>query len=125
MNAARSATQQEPEEEEVTMIPVEEGDEVTVEAVDSADEFTVEAGSTPVEEENKENPDSEVQALVEIRTKLRFIGNQVGLGTQRWCQPLWGTSTTKRTSIRSQSSPSACMSAPPRAKTSKLQGLAS
>jgi len=70
---------QEPEEEEVTMIPVEEGDEVTVEAVDSADVFTVEAGSTPVEEENKENPDSEVQALVEIRTKLRFIGNQVGL----------------------------------------------
>ena len=58
MNAARSATQQEPEEEEVTMIPVEEGDEVTVEAVDSADVFTVEAGSTPVEEENKENPDS-------------------------------------------------------------------
>merc|ERR1712113_195850 len=53
-------------------IPVEEGDEVTVEAVDSADVSTV-------EEENKENPDSEVQALVEIRTKLRFIGNQVGL----------------------------------------------
>merc|ERR1719191_910937 len=71
--------QQEPEEEEVTMIPVEEGDEVTVEAVDSADVFTVEEGSTPVEEENRENPESQVQALVEIRTKLRFIGNQVGL----------------------------------------------
>merc|ERR1719492_112723 len=77
--AARSATQQEPEEEEVTMIPVEEGDEVTVEAVDSADVFTVEAGSTPVENARAENPESDVQALVEIRTKLRFIGNQVGL----------------------------------------------
>merc|ERR550525_920435 len=73
------AQEPEEEEEEVTMIPVEEGDEVTVEAVDSADVFTVEAGSTPVEEENKANPTSEVQALVEIRTKLRFIGNQVGL----------------------------------------------
>merc|ERR1719458_260367 len=78
LGAVRSATQEDPDEE-VTMIPVEEGDEVTVEAVDSGDVFTLEEDSSPVEKENKENPESDVQALVEIRTKLRFIGNQVGL----------------------------------------------
>jgi len=76
--AVRSATQEDPDEE-VTMIPVEEDDVVTVVAGDASEVFTVEAGSTPVDKENEENPDSQVQALVEIRTKLRFIGNQVGL----------------------------------------------
>merc|ERR1719458_1806943 len=78
LGAVRSATQEDPDEE-VTMIPVEEGDEVTVEAVDSGDVFTLEEDSSPVVKENEENPESQVQALVEIRTKLRFIGNQVGL----------------------------------------------
>merc|ERR1712151_256184 len=76
--------EEEEEEEE------EEEDEEDEEAVDSADVFTVEAGSTPVEEENKENPDSEVQALVEIRTKLRFIGNQVGLRNPEMVPTLFG-----------------------------------
>jgi len=76
--AVRSATQEDPDEE-VTMIPVEEDDVVTVEAGAAAEVFTVAAGSTPVENERAENPESDVQALVEIRTKLRFIGNQVGL----------------------------------------------
>merc|ERR1719190_140056 len=71
---------EEPEEEDMTMIPIGDGDEVTVEATDGTDGiFTVEAGSTPVEEDNKVNPDSDIQALVEIRTKLRFIGNKVDL----------------------------------------------
>merc|ERR1719458_322540 len=78
LGAVRSATQEDPDEE-VTMIPVEEDDVVTVEAGDAAEVFTVAAGSTPVENERAENPESDVQALVEIRTKLRFIGNQVGL----------------------------------------------
>jgi len=78
LGAVRSATREDPDEE-VTMIPVEEDDVVTVEAGQAAELFTVEAGSTPVEKENEENPESQVQALVEIRTKLRFIGNQVGL----------------------------------------------
>merc|ERR1719322_930380 len=80
LRAARVAGMQEPEEEEeVTMIPVEEGDEVTVEAGEVVDVFTVEEGSSAVENANQENPDSGIKALVEIRTKLKFIGNQVGL----------------------------------------------
>jgi len=79
LRAARVAGKEEPEEEEVTMIPVEEGDEVTVEEGQVADVFTVEAGSSAVDNANTENPESQIQALVEIRTKLKFIGNQVGL----------------------------------------------
>merc|ERR1719479_681602 len=61
------------------MIPLEEGESFEKEDVDGGEVFTVDQETQVVKDDNAANPDSDIQALVEIRTKLKFIGNQVGL----------------------------------------------
>merc|ERR1712190_360804 len=56
------------------------GEEVTTINADSADFFEVGGEeSATVTAANEENPGSEITHLLEVRTKLKFIGNQVGL----------------------------------------------
>merc|ERR1711972_283023 len=69
----------EEEEEEVTMIPVDDTDEVTVEAGEAADLFIVGEDTAPVKKAQEDDPEAGVVAIAEIRTKLRFIGNKVDL----------------------------------------------
>merc|ERR1712113_696002 len=65
----------EEEEEEVTMIPVDDTDEVTVEAGEAADLFIVGEDTAPVKKAQEDDPEAGVVAIAEIRTKLRFIGS--------------------------------------------------
>merc|ERR1719158_1467935 len=71
------------EEEEVTFLAWEDGEEVTTMAVDSGTMFELGEDSQTVEAENKkfedEGQDVHLTHLLEIRTKLKFIGNQVEL----------------------------------------------
>merc|ERR1711979_58408 len=69
----------EEEEEEVTMIPVDDTDEVTVGAGEAADLFIVGEDTAPVKKAQEDDPEAGVVAIAEIRTKLRFIGNKVDL----------------------------------------------
>merc|ERR1711972_1238693 len=86
LGAVRNAVHEDPveetveeEEEEVTMIPVDDTDEVTVEAGEAADLFIVGEDTAPVKKAQEEDPEAGVVAIAEIRTKLRFIGNKVDL----------------------------------------------
>jgi hypothetical protein len=65
--------------EEVTFLPLSEEDEVTTVYGDSATMFDLGEESATVVAANSENPGSEITNLIEVRTKLKFIGNQVGL----------------------------------------------
>merc|ERR1739845_335498 len=69
------------EDEEVTFMALQDEDEdVTTIYADSADFFEVGGEeSATVLAANEENPGSEITHLLEVRTKLKFIGNQVGL----------------------------------------------
>merc|ERR1712125_227313 len=71
------AVEEEEEEDIGTFMASDPEDEVTMEDGGDAAEaiFTVAAGVT----EEEANPDSDVQVLVEIRTKLKFKGNKVAL----------------------------------------------
>merc|ERR1711915_238353 len=56
------------------------GEDVTTIYADSADFFEVGGeDSATVLQANEENPGSEITHLLEVRTKLKFIGNQMGL----------------------------------------------
>merc|ERR550532_2296942 len=86
LGAVRNAVHEDPveetveeEEEEVTMIPVDDTDEVTLEAGEAADLFIVGEDTAPVKKAQEDDPESGVVAIAEIRTKLRFIGNKVDL----------------------------------------------
>merc|ERR1719413_294207 len=86
VGAARNAFREDPveetveeEEEEVTMIPVDDTDEVTVEAGEAADLFIVGEDTAPVKKAQEDDPEAGVVAIAEIRTKLRFVGNKVDL----------------------------------------------
>merc|ERR1712190_593319 len=65
--------------EEGTFLPLSEEDEVTTVYGDSATMFDLGEESATVVAANSENPGSEITNLIEVRTKLKFIGNQVGL----------------------------------------------
>merc|ERR1739849_1728 len=67
--------------EEVTFMALQdESEDVTTIYADSADFFEVGGEeSATVLAANEENPGSEITHLLEVRTKLKFIGNQVGL----------------------------------------------
>merc|ERR550539_2136623 len=71
------------EEEEVTYLALEEEEEVTTMAVDSGTMFELGEDSQTVEAENQkfeeEGQDTKISHLLEIRTKLKFIGNHVEL----------------------------------------------
>merc|ERR1712187_771765 len=69
------------EDEEVTFMALQdEEEEVTSIQADSADFFEVGGEeSATVLAANEENPGSEITHLLEVRTKLKFIGNQVAL----------------------------------------------
>jgi len=81
MAARNSMRQQQDPTEEVTFMALEdESEEVTSIQSDGADFFEVGGeDSATVAAANSENPGSEITHLLEIRTKLKFIGNQVGL----------------------------------------------
>merc|ERR1712018_204401 len=69
----------EDEEEEVTFLALEEGEEVATIVGESATIFDLGEESAMVAKENKENVGAMVTNLMEIRTKLKFVGNHVQL----------------------------------------------
>merc|ERR1712151_232583 len=79
--AASVSSVRKEEDEEVTFMALQdEEEEVTSIQADSADFFEVGGEeSATVLAANEENPGSEITHLLEVRTKLKFIGNQVGL----------------------------------------------
>merc|ERR1712113_1234176 len=79
--AASARAVRKEEDEEVTFMALQdEEEEVTSIQADSADFFEVGGEeSATVLAANEENPGSEITHLLEVRTKLKFIGNQVGL----------------------------------------------
>jgi uncharacterized protein YjaG (DUF416 family) len=74
--ALRSAVQRD-NLDEVTFLATEEGEEVKTTNVDSGTVFELDAQTQTVMSENEKYEDSEITHLVEIRTKLKFIGNKV------------------------------------------------
>merc|ERR1719499_947447 len=83
--AIRTVQRNDEEEEEVTYLAMEEGveEEVTTMAVDSGTMFELGEDSQTVAAENEkleeEGVDAKLTHLLEIRTKLKFIGNAVEL----------------------------------------------
>merc|ERR1719400_619560 len=83
--SGRQALKKDEEEEEVTYLAMEEGveEEVTTMAVDSGTMFELGEDSQTVAAENEklqeEGVDATLTHLLEIRTKLKFIGNAVEL----------------------------------------------
>merc|ERR1712173_470277 len=83
--AGRTMLQRDEEEEEVTYLAMEDGveEEVTTMAVDSGTMFELGEDSQTVAAENgklqEEGVDAQLTHLLEIRTKLKFIGNAVEL----------------------------------------------
>merc|ERR1719189_1877985 len=79
----RSILQRDEEEEEVTYLALEEEEEVTTMAVDSGTMFELGEDSQTVEAENKkyeeQGEDVQLTHLLEIRTKLKFVGNKMTL----------------------------------------------
>merc|ERR1719150_414236 len=83
VDGGRNILRDDEEEQEVTYLALEEEEEVTTMAVDSGTMFELGEDSQTVEAENKkfedEGQDVHLTHLLEIRTKLKFIGNQVEL----------------------------------------------
>merc|ERR1719189_2048503 len=83
VDGGRNILQRDEEEEEVTYLALEEEEEVTTMAVDSGTMFELGEDSQTVEAENtkyeEQGEDVHLTHLLEIRTKLKFIGNQVEL----------------------------------------------
>merc|ERR1719356_2344170 len=77
--AAARNKKEEPEEEVTFMALVDEEEEVTSIQADGADMFEVGEESETVLAANDEYEGAEISNLMEIRTKLKFIGNQVEL----------------------------------------------
>merc|ERR1712061_366627 len=78
--AASAKAVRKEEDEEVTFMALQdEEEEVTSIQADSADFFEVGGEESATVLANEENPGSEITHLLEVRTKLKFIGNQVGL----------------------------------------------
>merc|ERR1712083_1096245 len=66
--------------EEVTYMALEgESEDVTTIEGTSATFFDLDEESATVAAANEESPGSDITHLMEVRTKLKFIGNQVGL----------------------------------------------
>merc|ERR1719384_401462 len=80
---ATSATRtlkQDPDEEEVTFMALEsEEEEVTTMVGDAGTIFELGEESATVEAANSEFEDGEITNLMEVRTKLKFVGNAVEL----------------------------------------------
>merc|ERR1719437_239968 len=77
-NAVRNK-KEEPEEEVTFMALMDEEEEVTTIQGEGADMFEVGEESATVAAANDEFEGAEITNLMEIRTKLKFIGNQVEL----------------------------------------------
>lgn len=76
MAARKSADDQ----DDVTFLDLEEDEEALTETAEQGTEvFTVGADTGLVQRENEENPDAEITNLVELRTQLKFVGNNVEL----------------------------------------------
>merc|ERR1711933_655133 len=73
--AARTVVQ----DDEVTMLLLDEGDDVAVENGDASQIFIAGEDTAPVKDANEKNPGSGVTHIAEIRTKLKFKGNKVEL----------------------------------------------
>merc|ERR1719150_2098573 len=83
VDGGRNILRDDEEEQEVTYLALEEEEEVTTMAVDSGTMFELGEDSQTVEAENKkfeeEGEDVQLTHLLEIRTKLKFVGNAVEL----------------------------------------------
>jgi hypothetical protein len=94
--AVRTVVRNDEEEEEVTYLAMEDGveEEVTTMAVDSGTMFELGEDSQTVEAEEKkyeeEGQDVGLKSLLEIRTKLKFIGNSVELRNPEMVDTLVG-----------------------------------
>merc|ERR1719361_1642361 len=96
MASAISATRnvKEDPDEEVTFMALEsEEEEVTTMVGDAGTIFEVGEESATVEAANAEFTDSEITNLMEVRTKLKFIGNQVELRNPEMVPTLVGDIT--------------------------------
>merc|ERR1719422_1582381 len=75
--------QRDEEEEEVTFLALEDGDEVMSIQADAGDFFELGEDSQTVAAENtkyeEQGEDVQLTHLLEIRTKLKFVGNKIEL----------------------------------------------
>jgi len=78
-SSVEESVEDEDEEEEVTFLALEEGEEVATTVGESATIFDLGEESAMVAKENEENAGAMVTNLMEIRTKLKFVGNHVQL----------------------------------------------
>merc|ERR1712232_956506 len=74
-----SPTQPEEDEEATMIFGLDEGDEVTTMDGAASDLFIVGEDTAPVKKAQEEHPEAGVVAIAEIRTKLKFKGNKIGL----------------------------------------------
>merc|ERR1719210_2429465 len=79
-NHSDDEPEEEPEEEEVTFLALESEEEIEIVIAEEGTQvFIANPEGQLVAKENEANPDSGVTHVLELRTKLKFIGNQIEL----------------------------------------------